>query len=516
MLDWKLLPEGREKYQAYLCSPEWGARRAAVERRSKGMCERGCGNRADAVHHLTYIRKFDEPIEDLIHLCQACHDFQHGRRDRDPVLAAPVTLRGTLIESVYLAGKITGTAWRDEILPNWSSSCEVSQNDEAAWQTVLDCVPLPDGRTLDYAGPYWRDIYGGHSWHDMRGHPHAYVTASAGRSDLKIEIMFALLRANLLFAWIDSPDCYGTIAEISYRRGWSAGLSAIGEQKTAEIIIVIASPRPMQDLWLAHSMADITILATTPAEAWKQLWRGTWISLKSGYQSGDANDDVSEHGAPIQAAQNAPTPSTIWQNGSLRADTGPLTGIETIEGLEAAIEEFDGCSLKRTATNTVFADGNPAAPVMMIGEAPGAREDEAGLPFVGQAGELLDEWLATIGLDRDRVRLTNIVFWRLPGSRTPTASEIGSCLPLVLRHIALVMPKVLVLLGGTAAGALLPSGQGITRLRGRWFDLIVPGLDRPVHTMPMFHPSFILRTPEQQQKVDLDLQALRERLKATY
>jgi uracil-DNA glycosylase len=185
---------------------------------------------------------------------------------------------------------------------------------------------------------------------------------------------------------------------------------------------------------------------------------------------------------------------------------------ETVDALAAMVAGFDGCSLKRTATNTVFADGNPAAPVMIIGEGPGADEDRIGRPFVGRAGQLLDRMLAAIGLDRSRVMITNVVYWRPPGNRTPTAAEIASCLPFVLRHIALVKPKVLALCGGTAAGALLPQGQGITRLRGRWFDLAVPGLDRPVPTLPMFHPSFLLRAPERKREAWRDLLSLRARL----
>lgn len=184
----------------------------------------------------------------------------------------------------------------------------------------------------------------------------------------------------------------------------------------------------------------------------------------------------------------------------------------TVEALAALVAGFEGCALKRTATNTVFADGNPVAPVMIIGEGPGADEDRIGRPFVGRAGQLLDRMLAAIGLDRSGVVITNVVYWRPPGNRTPTAAEIASCLPFVLRHIALVRPKVLVLAGGTAAGALLPQGQGITRLRGRWFDLAVPGLDRPVPTLPMFHPSFLLRTPERKREAWRDLLSLRARL----
>jgi uracil-DNA glycosylase len=187
-------------------------------------------------------------------------------------------------------------------------------------------------------------------------------------------------------------------------------------------------------------------------------------------------------------------------------------GAETVEALAAVIAGFDGCGLKRTATNTVFADGKPAAPVMIIGEGPGADEDRIGRPFVGRAGQLLDRMLAAIGLDRQSAHITNVVYWRPPGNRTPTTAEIASCLPFVLRHIALVHPKILVLAGGTAAGALLPGGQGITRLRGRWFDLEIPGLAKPVPTLPMFHPSFLLRTPERKREAWRDLLVLRARL----
>jgi uracil-DNA glycosylase len=185
---------------------------------------------------------------------------------------------------------------------------------------------------------------------------------------------------------------------------------------------------------------------------------------------------------------------------------------ETVEGLAALIAGFDACPLKRTATNTVFADGNPRAPVMIIGEAPGADEDRLGKPFVGRAGQLLDRMLAAIGLDRTGVQITNVIYWRPPGNRKPTAQEIASCLPFVFRHIVLSRPRVLVLAGGTAASALLPMSEGITRLRGRWFDLAIPGLDAPLPTLPMFHPAYLLRTPERKREAWRDLLSLKAKL----
>jgi uracil-DNA glycosylase family 4 len=184
----------------------------------------------------------------------------------------------------------------------------------------------------------------------------------------------------------------------------------------------------------------------------------------------------------------------------------------TIEALAAMIAGFDACPLKRTATNTVFADGNPAAPVMIIGEAPGADEDRIGKPFVGRAGQLLDRMLAAIGLDRTGVQITNVIYWRPPGNRKPTAAEIAACLPFVFRHIVLSRPKLLVLAGGTAASTLLDVTDGITRLRGRWFDLAVPGLETPLPTLPMFHPAYLLRTPERKREAWRDLLALKAKL----
>ncbi len=217
---------------------------------------------------------------------------------------------------------------------------------------------------------------------------------------------------------------------------------------------------------------------------------------------------------PADRAVAAEPPAALTQSLGEAAQSARrlASTADTVEALAALVAGFDGCLLKRTATNTVFADGYAAAPVMIIGEAPGADEDRIGRPFVGRAGQLLDRMLAAIGLDRTGVLITNVIYWRPPGNRTPTAAEIASCLPFVLRHIALVNPKVLVLCGGTAAGALLPPGQGITRLRGRWFDLAVPDLDRPVPTLPMFHPSFLLRAPERKRDAWRDLLSLRARL----
>lgn len=187
----------------------------------------------------------------------------------------------------------------------------------------------------------------------------------------------------------------------------------------------------------------------------------------------------------------------------------------TLAELEAAVSSFEGCALRKTATHTVFADGTPQAPVMVIGEAPGADEDRQGKPFVGRSGQLLDRMLAAIGLDRaHNVYITNILFWRPPGNRKPTEAEIALCLPFVWRHIALGMPRVVLLSGGTATSAILGRAEGITKLRGKWFDLPVPGLDSPVPALTTYHPSFLLRTPARKNESWRDFLELQSKINA--
>lgn len=190
----------------------------------------------------------------------------------------------------------------------------------------------------------------------------------------------------------------------------------------------------------------------------------------------------------------------------------------SLEALRDALAAFEGCALKQTAMNLVFADGNPSAPVMFIGEAPGREEDRQGLPFVGRSGQLLDRMLAAIGLDRhaenaDKAAyIANILPWRPPGDRTPTASEIAACLPFIERHIALVKPRYVVLLGGTAAKSLLNRSEGIMRLRGRWYEHPVEGLDRPVSCLATYHPAFLLRSPKEKRSAWRDFLELKSKL----
>ena len=183
---------------------------------------------------------------------------------------------------------------------------------------------------------------------------------------------------------------------------------------------------------------------------------------------------------------------------------------QSLDELRALLERFEGCALKATASQLVFADGNPQSRVMFVGEAPGRDEDIEGLPFVGRSGKLLDRMLAAIGLDRTQVYIANIVPWRPPGNRTPTPQESQICLPFLLRQIELCDPDILVCLGGPSAQTLLGIKDGITRIRGRWFSFDAG--QREIRAMPPFHPAFLLRSPLQKRFAWRDFLAIKKAL----
>jgi len=186
---------------------------------------------------------------------------------------------------------------------------------------------------------------------------------------------------------------------------------------------------------------------------------------------------------------------------------------QSLEQLRAALAAFDGCELKRNATNLVFADGNPSSGIMFIGEAPGADEDRRGLPFVGRAGQLLDRMLAAIGLDRQKVYITNIVNWRPPGNREPSPEEAAICMPFLHRHIELANPKLLVLLGAVPVRHLTGL-QGILRHRGRWESYRCQTSGREVPVMLTLHPAYLLRQPAAKRLAWQDLTAISQRAKS--
>lgn len=183
---------------------------------------------------------------------------------------------------------------------------------------------------------------------------------------------------------------------------------------------------------------------------------------------------------------------------------------KTLEELRALLENFNGCGLRATATQLVFADGNPQGRVMFVGEAPGHDEDIAGRPFVGRSGKLLDLMMAAIGLDRSGAYIANVVPWRPPGNRTPTPQETAICLPFIRRQIELASPDILVCLGGPAMQTLLGTKEGITRSRGRWFKFDTGS--REIRALATFHPAFLLRSPLQKRFAWRDFLALKKAL----
>jgi len=187
----------------------------------------------------------------------------------------------------------------------------------------------------------------------------------------------------------------------------------------------------------------------------------------------------------------------------------------TLAELKAALNSFDGCALKQHATNTVFADGTPTNGILFIGEAPGRDEDLAGLPFVGRAGKLLDKMLASIGLDRQtNIYITNVLNWRPPNNRDPSPEEAATCLPFLRRHIELVNPAIMVLLGAVSARYVMGRTEGIMRLRGAWLEYYVN--ERMVPVLPILHPAYLLRRPTDKKLAWRDLQAIAAKIHALH
>jgi DNA polymerase len=249
--------------------------------------------------------------------------------------------------------------------------------------------------------------------------------------------------------------------------------------------------------WYALSGVDDAVDAA-PTAAWRSTAPAAPAELKDSFA------------APAAARQ----PSLLVPE-SRRVGTAReiAAACRSLAELEAALADFDGCALKETAKQLCFADGNPEARLMLIGEAPGAEEDRQGKPFVGPSGQLLDRMLAEIGIDRTRAWITNVIYWRPPGNRPPTTGEIAVCLPFLERQIELLDPAVILFVGGIAAKALLQRSEGVTRLRGRPFTYTT-GNGREIPCLVTFHPAYLLRQPLNKRFVWRDLLQLRARLDA--
>jgi uracil-DNA glycosylase family 4 len=210
----------------------------------------------------------------------------------------------------------------------------------------------------------------------------------------------------------------------------------------------------------------------------------------------------------VPRSEIAPAPEAAIVSAREAARTAP-----TLEALRALLDHFEGCALKNTATRLVFADGNPEARIMFVGEAPGRDEDIEGLPFVGRSGKLLDRMIAAIGLDRSKAYIANVIPWRPPGNRTPTPQETQICLPFIQRQIELVNPDVLVTLGNPSTQTLLSTRDGIMKTRGKWFDYDTG--TRTIRAMATFHPAYLLRSPSYKRMSWLDLRAIAKALEQT-
>ncbi len=207
--------------------------------------------------------------------------------------------------------------------------------------------------------------------------------------------------------------------------------------------------------------------------------------------------------APAPPQPIARANPTLPLDGAAFASREAARSAPDLKALEAVLAAFDGCPLKKTAKNLCMARGNPNARIMLIGEAPGRDEDLEGKPFVGRAGRLLDKMLASIGLSDADVYITNTVYWRPPGNRTPTPQEVAACQPFLDRQIELVAPDIIVLLGGAAAKQVLATDEGIMKLRGKWRSYQSGG--RTIRAMATLHPAFLLRTPAAKRQAWRDL-----------
>jgi len=275
---WQHMSECKEKYAAYLCSREWSVLKEAVKERSNGMCERCAINAMDHVHHMTYARKYAERIEDLQACCKPCHEFIHGKSDFDPAQFRPVIIPWckSKVKTFYLAGKITGTAWRDEIVAGWSdarSTAYANAVEDRLWLSVGN-VTTACGVSLDYCGPWWKDLSGGHASSTENSHPHAcgdpfqvlddYWERQYAEDRLEVSrnVHRTICGADMLFAWIDSADCYGTIYEIGLARA---------QRKVVVVAVSKAFQIEASDMWLAFE-GCYCVIGECAREAWDEFW----------------------------------------------------------------------------------------------------------------------------------------------------------------------------------------------------------------------------------------------------
>ena len=240
----------------------------------------------------------------------------------------------------------------------------------------------------------------------------------------------------------------------------------------------------------------------------------TPAAIQTDQPTGLIDAKITQPSAPIEqtkAAGSVLAAPLVPAATDLAMRSPDLSAVHSLTDLKQALEAFDGCALKKTASNLVFSDGNPEAPVMIIGEAPGGDEDRMGLPFVGAAGQLLDKMLAAIGFDRQHVYITNILPWRPPGNRTPSSEEVALLWPFLRRHIQLKAPQVIFALGGSSAKLLLNTTTGILKLRGQTQEVDFGDAGHPmmIPVLPSLHPAYLLRAPVMKRQAFADLLTLK-------
>ena len=258
---------------------------------------------------------------------------------------------------------------------------------------------------------------------------------------------------------------------------------------------------------------DALIDDTALREEWHVSLASLTLAAQLSHQQSQnqkVQDTKSPAISPTTSSTVAPSPKTSHEPSSPTADG--LADISSRDALKQALQDFEGCELKRTATNMVFADGNAEAKIMIIGEAPGKDEDRMGLPFVGSAGQLLDQMLGAVGLDRTSTYIANIMPWRPPGNRALTVEEIEMMRPFVEKHISLIAPDVILSLGGTASKMMLHSSEGIMKLRGKFhsYEPKTYGVSG-TPLMACLHPGYLLRAPHHKAFAFKDLVAVRRK-----
>lgn len=242
---------------------------------------------------------------------------------------------------------------------------------------------------------------------------------------------------------------------------------------------------------------------------------GVDCTLKEGEEEENSISVIPVSGTGIQEKNKEPEPKNFFPSDWIIEARKLASKCTSVDELRNAVKLFEGCEIKKTATNTVFSDGNPNAKIMLIGEAPGANEDLKGIPFCGASGMLLDKMLNAINLDRTKVYISNTVFWRPPGNRKPTDLELDMCRPFVEKHIALIEPQILVLVGGIACYSLLDNTKTISNLRGKFYTYTNQYLPNPVTVAAIFHPAYLLRQPLQKRLAWEDLKKIKEYIDST-